>query len=241
MTEKSTTTLINGKPARYRVRRSAKARRLTLHVDKRDGLVVVLPRRMPLKEVGKMLAENAAWIDKQLDKHGVRYGPVRREYANGSKILVLGKPRRLVLHTWDDPRKPSQARLDADVMTVYLSAQDIFDVKSVLERWLRRTARQIITDRVAVLAARIGLQPGKLYIGERTTRWGSCSGSGNLSFCYRLVMAPLPVVDAVIAHELCHLRHLNHSRRFYRLLKLACPDYQVQMDWLHANEEDLQL
>ena len=113
--------------------------------------------------------------------------------------------------------------------------------KPVLERWLRRTARQIITDRVTELSRKIGLQPGKVYIGERISRWGSCSGRGNLSFCYRLVMAPLPVIDAVIAHELCHLRHLNHSRRFYRLLRLACPDYRRQMDWLHEHEDDLQL
>lgn len=241
MSYKSATTLINGKPARYRVRRSSKARRLTLHVDRRDGLVVVLPRRMPLQEVSKMLVENAAWIDRQIDKHGVRFGPVRREYTTGSEIMVLGQPRRLVVQIWNDNRRPSQARLDADVMMVYLAAHDIFEVRPVLERWLRRTARQVISHRVAALAERIGLQPGRLFIGERTTRWGSCSSSGNLSFCYRLVMAPLPVIDAVVAHELCHLRHLNHSRRFYRLLKLACPDYQVHMVWLHAHEEDLDL
>ena len=228
-------------PARYRIRRSGRARRLTLQVDRREGLVVVLPRRVPLMEAEKMLAENADWVDRQLEKHGVRFGPIHREYTSGSEIMVLGKPRRLAVRVWDDSQRVSQARLHENVMTVYLSTHDLFDVKPVLERWLRRTARQVICDRLAVLTAKIGLQPGKVYIGERTSRWGSCSGNGNLSFCYRLVMAPLPVIDAVIAHELCHLRHLNHGRRFYRLFKLACPEYQLHMDWLREHEDDLQL
>ncbi len=241
MADRNTITLINGKPARYRVRRSTRARRLILQVDRRDGLVVILPHRMPLREVDRMLNEHAAWIDSKLDEYGVRHGPVRREYSTGSEILVLGKPRRLLIQVWQDTRKRSQARLQDDVMEILITPDDLLDPKPVLERWLRRTARQIITDRVTELSRKIGLQPGKVYIGERISRWGSCSGRGNLSFCYRLVMAPLPVIDAVIAHELCHLRHLNHSRRFYRLLRLACPDYRRQMDWLHEHEDDLQL
>jgi len=241
LTGRSQKTLINGKPARYRVRRSNRARRLGLEVDRRDGLVVVLPRHVPLTEVEKMLAEHATWIDRKLDQLGVRHGPVRREYVTGSELLVLGMPRRLQIRPLAPGRKRSQARLQGEVMEVLLNQTDALDPRVVLERWLRRTARQVIHQRVAHLAARIGLEPGKILIGERTSRWGSCSGRGTLSFCYRLVMAPLPVIDAVVAHELCHLRYLDHGRRFYRLLNLACPDHGEQMAWLHGHEDELQL
>jgi hypothetical protein len=92
---------------------------------------------------------------------------------------------------------------------------------------------------VVRLAEDIGLWPARIIVGERTTRWGSCSGRGTLSFCYRLVMAPPAVIDAVVAHEICHLRHMNHGRRFRRLVTLACPDHDEQMTWLREHEDEL--
>ena len=81
----------------------------------------------------------------------------------------------------------------------------------------------------------------RLVIGERRSRWGSCSRRGTLSFCYRLVMAPPETIDAVVAHELCHLVHLNHSRRFYALLDRVCPGHREAMDWLADHHDELQL
>jgi predicted metal-dependent hydrolase len=241
MDERRDITLIAGKPAHYKVRRSRRARNLTLHIDKRDGLVVVLPQRVPLREVGPLLAEHAAWIDRQLEKHGVRFGPIRRTYATGSEILVLGRPRRLSIGPVGNVRARSRVRLDGDVLEACLSPPEILDPRPALERWLRRAARAVILQRVQRIAEIVELQPRRIYIGERKSRWGSCSQSGNLSFCYRLVMASLPVIDAVIAHELCHLRHMNHGYRFYRLLILACPDHQERMEWLRRHEDDLRL
>lgn len=241
MSNRQEITLIQGKPVRYRVRRSQRARRLTLEVDKRNGLVVVLPARVARREVFAMLQEHAVWIDRQVERFGVRFGPQCREYASGSELLFLGRARRLEIEPLAAGRKRSVLRLDGDTLHARLAPRDVLEIRPVLERWLRRQARRIFAERVAFLSDRIGLTPGKVIVGERISRWGSCSGRGTLSFCYRLVLAPPPVVDAIVAHEICHLRHGNHGRRFWRLLRLACPGYDEQMAWLRAHEDDLHL
>jgi predicted metal-dependent hydrolase len=117
----------------------------------------------------------------------------------------------------------------------------VFEVRAVLEKYLRRLARKDLTERTAHWADRIGLFPRKVIVGERTSRWGSCSVRGTISYCYRLVMAPPEAIDAVVAHEICHLAHLNHSRRFYALLDKVCPDHRTSMKWLVDHHDDLQL
>jgi len=239
--ERQELTLIAGKPVRYRIRRSKRARYITLSVDKRDGLVVVMPSRATLAEIPPVLNEYATWIDRQLEKHGVRNGPLRKEYVTGSVLMFRGQPRRLEIRPLPANRKRSRVDFAPAGLLVSLASEDGLQVKKVLIRWLRKQAAVFIRERVRDLATIIGLSPTKVIVGERISRWGSCSPRGTLSFCYRLVMAPPPVLDAVVAHELCHLRHLNHGPKFYRLFKLACPDYRRHAEWLKNHEDDLLL
>lgn len=233
--------LVAGAPVSYRVRRSDRARRVTLHVDRRDGLVVVLPRRVPADEAERFIAAQADWVARQVDRHGVRNGPVVRQYATGSAINVLGRPRRLRILPLPASRRRSTVRLEDDELVAELAPADVFDPRPVLERWLRALARREIPGRVAAHADAVGAVPSRIVIGERRSRWGSCSGRGTLSFCYRLVMAPPEVIDAVVIHELCHLRHLDHGRRFRALVARLCPEHDARMDWLRRHEDDLQL
>jgi predicted metal-dependent hydrolase len=94
---------------------------------------------------------------------------------------------------------------------------------------------------VAHFAGLHGFEPGKLRISSARTRWGSCSRQGTLSFTWRLVMAPEEVIDYVVVHELCHLRHLNHSKAFWGLVEGILPDYKVRRAWLKRHGERLQL
>jgi len=239
MPKRTDIALIAGRPVRYEIRRSGRARRPAIQVSRRDGVVVVLPRRTPLAEVPQLLSYGGEWLERMVVEHDVADGPVRREYVTGSELSVLGQARRLVLMPLPPGRKRPRIELREDALLLELPPADILDSRPVIERWLRRFAKRHLTERVAVLSEQIGLKPRRVIVGERTTRWGSCSARDTLSFCYRLVMAPPVVVDAVVAHELCHLRHLNHGRRFYRLLRIACPDHDQQMAWLSEHGEEL--
>ena len=122
-----------------------------------------------------------------------------------------------------------------------LAPADLLDPRPALERWLRVQARVWIEARVAEFAPEVGVEPAGVIVGERRTRWGSCSPRGVLSFCYRLIMAPPPAIDAIVLHELCHLVHLDHSPRFHAVLERHCPDHRRHRAWLRAHESELRL
>lgn len=104
---------------------------------------------------------------------------------------------------------------------------------------LKKKAMRIIPPRVAELAERIGVKYGKITVRNQKTRWGSCSAKGNLSFNCLLVLVPEPVLDSVIIHELCHIKEMNHSSRFYREVYSHCPDYEEHREWLKNNGSKL--
>jgi predicted metal-dependent hydrolase len=108
-----------------------------------------------------------------------------------------------------------------------------------VERWYRDEARRRIMASVAREAGRLAVRPGRIGIRDPRTRWGSCSSKGNLSFSWRLVIAPLEVLEYVVVHELCHLRELNHSKRFYRLLDEARPAWRAESAWLREFGQEL--
>ena len=101
----------------------------------------------------------------------------------------------------------------------------------------RSRAAQVFAERTAYFARQMGVDYGRITIRDQKTRWGSCSGKGNLNFNWRLVLAPQKVLDYVVIHELAHRKEMNHSPRFWRLVEEAMPDYRQQKKWLKANGE----
>jgi predicted metal-dependent hydrolase len=239
MTGPLETTVLLGRPVRYRVRRSLRARRISVQVSRRDGLVVVLPRRAARRDVAAALTHWADWIDAQVESHGVRHGPQRIELTTGSALLVHGEPRILELRPLAAGRSRGRLFLVDGALVAELAPADLLDPRPALERWLRSLARRDLTARTAHWAETLDLRPTRVMVGERTSRWGSCSRQGTLSFCYRLVMAPPRVADAVVAHEVCHLAHLDHGRRFWALLDSACPWHREANRWLQDHEDEL--
>ena len=235
------TALILGRPVRYTVRRSPRARRMHLHVSPSAGLEVVLPRRWPLRDVQAAIDEHAGWIDRQVDRLDVRDGPRSREITTGSRVRVFGRPRRLEIQPPASGAKRARVRLEDERLVVELTPGDRMDPRPAIRRWLRRRAGDHLRARVAAMATAHGFSPGRIFVGERTSRWGSCSSRGNLSFCYRLVMAPEEVIDAVVCHELCHLRHMNHGARFKALLARICPQHDHWMGWLKTHQAELEI
>jgi predicted metal-dependent hydrolase len=135
-------------------------------------------------------------------------------------------------------REPGRTR-------VHRSGDDLLvpagDATPALERWYRRAARAEVLPRVDAATAAIGRPYRTLTIRNQRTRWGSCSTNGALSFNWRLLLAPAPILDYVVWHEACHLVHMDHSRRFWALLERHVPDYRGPRRWLRANGATLVL
>jgi predicted metal-dependent hydrolase len=110
---------------------------------------------------------------------------------------------------------------------------------STVEHWYRAQAREILAERVALYSQRSGLRCTAVNITGARTRWGSCSRRGSLSFTWRLVKAPLWVVDYVVAHEIAHLAHHNHSSRFWATVGELYPEFKLARNWLRENQARL--
>lgn len=110
-----------------------------------------------------------------------------------------------------------------------------------LEAPYRQAAKEYIPKRAAHFAALLGVTYEKITIRDQKTRWGSCSSKGTLSFNWRLMLAPPAVLDYVVIHELCHLKEMNHSPRFWRLVEQMMPDYKTKRQWLKENGNKLTL
>lgn len=232
-------TIVGGRVLQYAVRKHRRARSASVRVSERRGVLVTLPWRVPLRVLPQLMAEWEPWLLAELEKTDVWNGPRVREYATGSAVYVLGLARRLHLEPLPAGRVRPTARLGTATLTLGLDAAGLLNPRPALEKYLRKLARDDLNVRCEHWAEVVGRRPDRIVIGERTSRWGSCSRSGTLSFCYRLAMAPPATIDAVVAHEICHLVHLNHSPRFYALLDRVCPGHRQAMAWLDEHHDEL--
>ncbi|HCM46810.1 MAG TPA: M48 family peptidase [Colwellia sp.] len=112
-------------------------------------------------------------------------------------------------------------------------------VKKLLENHFKQQAEKLIVERLEMLSGQTLLIPKKVNVRQYSARWGSCNNRGELSFNYLLMMAPIFVIDYVIIHELCHLKHLNHSKSFWQLVKEYSPEYQAAKEWLNTHQSQL--
>ena len=191
------------------VRRSARARHPRIAVAPFRGVELVVPPRTTDRQIRRLLDRNREWIAE------------RAARASAAERAGLGLQR------------PGVAWVHGEAIPTTLSAER-------LERWYRREARLRISDAVHTHAGRLDLDGWRrIAIRDQRTRWGSCSTSGTLSFSWRLMMAPLAVLDYVVVHELCHLRRLDHSPHFWRLVEGALPGWRDGCDWLRRHGHEL--
>lgn len=109
-------------------------------------------------------------------------------------------------------------------------------VKSQIDRWFKAQIEDYIAQKLVILSKQVGLKPTAYKVRKYKARWGSCNSRGELSFNYLLKMVPSWVIDYVIIHELCHLKHMNHSTKFWQLVATYCPEYQLAKDWLSQHQ-----
>jgi predicted metal-dependent hydrolase len=146
-----------------------------------------------------------------------------------------GEPAELVVPVGTSDRAIDSAlRAHAPWLARQLDAERVrvLDPPSLTEREGRRLARELVTETIEVEAPRLGVRCERVSIRDTRSRFGSCSSAGSLSFSWRLALAPRRILDYVVVHELCHLVHLDHSRRFWSLVERVRPDFREQRDWL---------
>jgi predicted metal-dependent hydrolase len=213
----------------YQVRRSERARRVRVTIDAGRGVEVVLPRRVPEREAAAAVRELRPWIERRMREMEHARAAVA---ARGQSVPYLGR----LLTTRSEPGRTRVHRRGDELLTPIGNER-----QPALERWYRRAAREEIAPQLDLACLRTGTAYSTLTIRGQRTRWASCSRSGAMSFNWRLLLAPEPVLDYVVWHEVCHLEIMDHSPRFWALLDRHCPGYREQRRWLRRHGQTLVL
>jgi predicted metal-dependent hydrolase len=215
----------------------SKRRTIALIIERDGSFTVRAPMRASQAAIENFIQQKTDWITRTRQKmksspHGE--ATIGKQYVDGEKFLFLGSLFDLKLV---GPQKPV-LRFDSG-FTLNRAAQ--IKGAQFFTRWYKERALEVITERVKQYSQQYNFVPKQVKISSAKTRWGSCSPNGTLNFTWRLVMAPLDVIDYVVVHELVHLRVKDHSSRFWKQVESIYPAYKKQRKWLRENGERLNL
>lgn len=216
--------MIDRKRVSVAVRASARARHISLHVDTTTGVVeLVLPRGTSRREGLEFAREKAKWISSHLARM-----PPLVPFKDGAVIPVFGVDR----HIRHQPGARGGVWREGD--EIHVSGQAAHLPRRLTD-WLKEEAKREIAAHAREKATKINRTVARVSVREVRSRWGSCSDLGNLNFSWRLVFAPKPVMDYVIAHEVAHLVEMNHGKRFWRVVDRITADAGGSRKWLVKN------
>ncbi|MEL6060867.1 MULTISPECIES: M48 family metallopeptidase [unclassified Methylobacterium] len=219
--------------ARFRIalRRRPTARRITLRVSAATGEVVItLPSRTAVNTAQRFAASHAGWIAARLARL-----PERVLFAPGASLPLRGEPHCVRLQ---GARGGVRIEREAGEPVIAVAC-DPAHVARRIRDFLTREARRDLTEAVERYAPRLGQRPVRMTLRDTRSRWGSCTARGELNFSWRLILAPPMVLDYLVAHEMAHLREMNHSPRFWTLLRDLCPHVDAAEAWLKRNGTSL--
>lgn len=215
-------------PVPVEVRVSTRSRRLSMRVDAvRNVVRVSTPPQISDADIKQFIARHLVWLQQRLSAV-----PPRVSFDNGMVVPILGVGHRIS----HQPASRMAARMAVqNGEPVILVGGDPVFLNRRITDFLKAHSRHSLVERVRDKAGRLNVRVAGVTIRDTKSRWGSCSSTGRLSFCWRLIMAPDAVFDYVVAHEVAHLREMNHSQRFWDICASLTQDVNGPREWLRAN------
>lgn len=217
---------------------------LTLQVNGR--IKVSAPLTTPHSRIENFLLANRDWIETHLERYrALREAHPPKRYSEGEMFPLLGEELRLTFQRGSRAKyfvRRERNRLVVDIPDRLWDGLALHrphpEIAPCVSSFYHSLGRAVLTERVSYLSACMGLRPSSLSFRSQKTRWGSCSSRGRISLNWRLVIAPALVSDYVVAHELAHLKHYNHSAAFWRLVESQIPDFEKCRLWLRRHQFD---
>ena len=223
----------DGERFRVALRRRPTARRITLRVSNATGEVVLtLPERTDLATAQGCADAHGGWIAARLARV-----PQRVPFIHGATVPLRSVPHRLV--HWSAVRGTTTATLDPSGEPVIAVSGDLPHMARRVREFLQKEARRDLDEAVQRHTAALGIPARKMTVRDTRSRWGSCSANGSLNFSWRLILAPPFVLDYLAAHEVAHLKEMNHSQRFWRVVHDLCPRTEEAERWLKRHGTEL--
>ena len=225
---------LGGKRVEYTIRSSAGANRRRIRVTP-NGIEVVIPPGTEPGNAAAFLRQNESWVLEQLDFVERSSGLIRNQ-VRPLTLLLRGEEQKIRVVEEATTRRYGIIIENQDELIVRVPNGKTSVACRALELWLRRLTRADLHAALKRRAREMRLNFGRVYVMNQRTRWGGCSSRRNLSFNWRLVMAPPAILDYLAVHELAHLAEPNHSMKFWLIVRSHCPDFQRHKRWLRENE-----
>ena len=222
----------------WSVRYSLRRRTIQLRIAATDRLEITAPAGTTVSRLQQVLQEKKAWILRQMQRlESTAACTANASLTHGATLLYQGTPHSLLLLA-DGERKPQVTR-NHGAIAIHLAELVGYDndpaVIRALKDWFGEQARLRLLERTRYWASYIGVAPLRITLRDQKTRWGSCSSRGAISFNWRIIMAPPPVLDYLVIHELCHMLQPNHSPKYWQEVARWCPDFLLHRRWLRKN------
>lgn len=224
----------------YVLRRSRRARSLLLHVNLDGSIELVVPWHASFSHAEAFLREKEQWLFQALERQSsIREKLPQRTYTSGETVLLFGEPFVLDIDI-DSERKRQRVVTQEGLIKVYAEGQE--HVRMLLKEWYIKESKTYLVGQAILYAKKLGVGVASIKVRDTKSQWGSChKGKKALTFSWRLALAPLSVAHYVIAHEVAHLVHANHSKQFWNTVAQLEPSYIEQKKWLKRNGHTLTL
>ncbi|MTI66017.1 MAG: M48 family metallopeptidase [Firmicutes bacterium] len=218
----------------YRARKT-----LEIQMKSSKNIRILSPKGLKKEKIIDIIENKKQWIIKKIHELEIIEKRLsKRIFQTGGIFLYLGKEYKLELN-FKENFDTIKIKLKNEKLNIYTYTTDENILKDALKKWYKEKALKLITSRINEYIFKINRKARKIKVKEQKSRWGSCSSKGDLFFNYKIVMAPIEIIDYIVVHELCHLVHLNHSKKYWELVKNVLPDYKMYRQWLKENGKEL--
>jgi Predicted metal-dependent hydrolase len=232
--------IIKGREIRYNLIRCAR-KSIGIKITPEKGVEVRVPHNITVKAVQQIIEEKAEWIQKKTElvneKASLR---PKHDFKTGEEILLLGEKYSLVIEPALQKKEEHIAIKENKIyLQVYNPSKEY--IKTYLINWYKSLAKEYLTKKTFHYSEKVQVTFETVKITNPSKRWGSCTSKGNINYNWRIIMAPEEMIDYLVVHELAHRKEMNHSKRFYEILKSIMPDYKNREKWLKTNGVALDL
>ena len=224
----------------------SKRRTMTITIDEKAQIKVSVPFHLPTPRINQFIKEKAAWILRKVEEIKKRLADLEQKaFVHNQEFLFLG--RKYKLDIIEDHVSPSTIHFNGQTWLIKIASslnthQKEVVIKKKLMNWYRNQAKEILGGRLLHFARLMQVEPQKISIRTQRRIWGSCHPHKQAIYLnWQIVMAPLEVIDYVIVHELAHLTHANHSKRFWQRVQKFMPDFKTRKKWFKQNALDMAL
>ena len=204
------------------------------------GIKIRIPKTLSDKRINALIVKRSKWIQQKLKEAALSPPVEPKAYVHGENFLYLGQDYQLSVLSG----QKQTTELKGNFLEVTIADKDKNhpdSIRSMLIRWYKQQAEVLLVEKTRAYAGLIGVEPQSIVVKDYKSRWGSCSINGDISYNWRIIMAPDHIVDYVVVHELCHLLEHNHSSRYWQHVERYVSDYKQRRNWLKTAGNQLTL